>query len=81
MNIKAILIIVFIILVSLLALSNALHLYDEGNITLEEHDHEDSEHEHIEEYNHVENTNHTIIEEDETHKHADNSHDVGNAST
>ncbi len=62
MKIKSIIIVVFIILVSLVALSNALHTYEEGNITLEEHHHDDQTHDH---------ENH----EDE---HSDESHDGEN---
>ena len=62
MNVKSIVIIALIILVSLVALSNALHVYEEGNITLEEHHHHDGEehsHEHSEGEEHSHEENHT----------------------
>ncbi len=46
MKVKSIVIIALIILVSLLALSNALNVYENGNITLEEHHHDGEEHSH-----------------------------------
>jgi ABC-type nickel/cobalt efflux system permease component RcnA len=85
MNIKVILIIACVILVSLFALSNALNIYENGNITLEEHDH-DHNHDHDEaEQNHDEDhvhenemtDTHTHEESDENHESSEN---VGNHS-
>lgn len=59
MNYKSILIIALIVLVSLVALSNALHIYENGNITLEEHhDHGGDEQGHSHEDNHSEEHGH-----------------------
>lgn len=61
-----------IILVALVAVSNALHTYEEGNITLEEHHHEGEhtqEHEEGEEHTHEHEEDHH--EESEEHNHSE----------
>lgn len=69
MNYKSILIIALIVLVSLVALSNALHIYENGNITLEEHhDHGGDEQGHSHEDNHSEEHNHS---EEQAHNERD----------
>ncbi|RAP50910.1 MAG: hypothetical protein BZ136_00375 [Methanosphaera sp. rholeuAM74] len=71
MNYKTILIIVLVVLISLVALSNALHVYEESNITLEHH--HDGENE---EHNHTENEVHEHTKSEE-HAHHDHEHDGG----
>jgi len=76
MNHKSIIIIVFIVLVSLIAVSNALHVYENGNITLEEHhDHDgqghDSNHNESEDHNHTQEHNES---QEHTQEHAESQH-------
>ena len=76
MNYKSILIIALIVLVSLVALSNALHIYENGNITLEEHhDHGGDEQGHNHENNQSEEHGHNESEE-----HSHNERDSHNES-
>jgi len=71
MNYKTIIIIVLVVLISIVALSNALHVYEESNITLEHHhDGESGDH------NHTENENHNHAE-NEVHGHTNDGHDGG----
>lgn len=63
----SILIIALIILVTLVAVSQALNIYEKGNITLEEHNHDHGEHNH-EEHEHEEHANESNKTENHTHE-------------
>ena len=72
MNYKTTLIIVLVVLISLVALSNALHVYEESNITLEHHQHDGEN----EEHNHTENEEHEYTQSEE-HIHQEHEHNDG----
>ncbi|WP_292473670.1 hypothetical protein [Methanosphaera sp.] len=67
MNMKSIIMMVLIILVALVGVSNALHTYEEGTITLEEHHHEGEEHTH----EHEEGEKHTHDHEEDHHEESE----------